>query len=168
MKFSPVASHSHEAVSVRTEGNLIRTGTLNEMEFREPLKFGIEFLFIRNPDLLGNGRLPLQDGSFCFSSSAGYFLRSFSYGGSRSRSRTIHLSPTRPLRQKVIPSRRTSSRSRGPRQRHLRGNPRLLRRAPHRLQNRAHRFRRPSSPQKRSNRLANGFCPMDGCFAANW
>ena len=39
--------------------NLIRTGTLNKMEFREPVKFTIEFLFIRNPDLLGNGRLPL-------------------------------------------------------------------------------------------------------------
>ena len=44
---------------MRTEGNLIRTGTLNKMEFREPMKFSIEFLFIRNPDLLGNGRLPL-------------------------------------------------------------------------------------------------------------
>jgi hypothetical protein len=53
------AGHSYEAATVRTEGNLIRTGTLNKMEFREPLKFSIEFLFIRNPDLLGNGRLPL-------------------------------------------------------------------------------------------------------------
>ena len=53
------AGHSYEAVTVRTEGNLIRTGTLNKMEFREPVKFSIEFLFIRNPDLLGNGRLPL-------------------------------------------------------------------------------------------------------------
>ena len=53
------AGHSYEAVTVRTEGNLIRTGTLNKMEFREPVKFAIEFLFIRNPDLLGNGRLPL-------------------------------------------------------------------------------------------------------------
>ncbi len=44
---------------MRTEGNLIRTGTLNKMEFREPMKFSMEFLFIRNPDLLGNGRLPL-------------------------------------------------------------------------------------------------------------
>ena len=30
-----------------------------QMEFREPVKFSMEFLFIRNPDLLGNGRLPL-------------------------------------------------------------------------------------------------------------
>jgi hypothetical protein len=50
---------SYEAVTVRTEGNLIRTDTLNKMEFREPVKFSIEFLFIRNPDLLANGRLPL-------------------------------------------------------------------------------------------------------------
>ena len=53
------AGHSYEAATVRTEGNLIRTGTLNKMEFREPIKFSMEFLFIRNPDLLGNGRLPL-------------------------------------------------------------------------------------------------------------
>jgi len=53
------AGKSYEAVSVRAEGNLIRTGTLNKLEFREPVKFQVEFLFIRNPDLLGNGRLPL-------------------------------------------------------------------------------------------------------------
>jgi hypothetical protein len=29
------------------------------MEFREPVKFQIEFLFIRHLNLLGNGRLPL-------------------------------------------------------------------------------------------------------------
>jgi hypothetical protein len=46
-------------VTVRAEGNLIRTGTVNKLEFREPVKFTVEFLFIRNPDLLGNGRLPL-------------------------------------------------------------------------------------------------------------
>jgi hypothetical protein len=49
----------NEAVNVRARGNLIRTGTVNKLEFREPVKFQIELLFIRNPDLLGNGRLPL-------------------------------------------------------------------------------------------------------------
>jgi hypothetical protein len=53
------AGHSYETINVRTQGNLIRVGTLNQMEFREPLKFSIEFVFIRNPDLLANGRLPL-------------------------------------------------------------------------------------------------------------
>ncbi len=53
------AGESFQAVSVRANGNLIRTGTVNSLEFRESVKFGIEFLFIRNPDLLGNGRLPL-------------------------------------------------------------------------------------------------------------
>ena len=53
------AGHSYQAATVRTEGNLIRAGTLNKMEFREPAKFSMEFLFIRNPDLLNNGRLPL-------------------------------------------------------------------------------------------------------------
>ena len=58
-KLNDRSGNSYEAVSVRAEGNLIRTGTLNKLAFSEPLKFQIEFLFIRNPDLLGNGRLPL-------------------------------------------------------------------------------------------------------------
>jgi len=47
------------AVSVHAEGDLVRTGTLKGIHFREPVKFQTEFLFIRNPDLLGNGRRPL-------------------------------------------------------------------------------------------------------------
>ena len=58
-KINDASGQSYETVSVRAGGNLIRTGTLNGMEFREPVKFEVEFLFIRNPDLLGNGRLPL-------------------------------------------------------------------------------------------------------------
>jgi hypothetical protein len=53
------AGKSYEAVTVHAEGDLIRTGTVNKLEFREPVKFTVEFLFIRNPDLLANGRLPL-------------------------------------------------------------------------------------------------------------
>ena len=59
---------------LRTEGNLIRTGTLNKLEFREPVKFVIEFLFVRNPDLLGNGRLPLVVQDFKYKESP--FMRS--------------------------------------------------------------------------------------------
>lgn len=58
-KINDQSGQSYEAITVRSEGNLIRTGTVNKLEFREPVKFQIEFLFIRNPDLLGNGRLPL-------------------------------------------------------------------------------------------------------------
>jgi hypothetical protein len=58
-KIEDGAGKSYEAVTVYAEGNLIRTGTVNKLEFREPVKFAVEFLFIRNPDLLGNGRLPL-------------------------------------------------------------------------------------------------------------
>jgi hypothetical protein len=58
-KIKDGAGKSYEAVTVRAEGNLIRTGTVNKLEFREPVQFVVEFLFIRNPDLLGNGRLPL-------------------------------------------------------------------------------------------------------------
>ena len=50
---------SYEAVDVEAEGNLVRTGTLNKIEFREVAKFKITFFFVRNPDLMGNGRLPL-------------------------------------------------------------------------------------------------------------
>jgi len=66
-KINDGAGKSYEAVSVRAEGNLIRTGTVNKLEFREPAKFQIEFLFIRNPDLLGNGRLPLVVQDFKYS-----------------------------------------------------------------------------------------------------
>lgn len=58
-KIQDGSGKSFEAVNVKAEGNLIRTGTLKDLEFREPAKFKIEFIFIRNPDLLGNGRLPL-------------------------------------------------------------------------------------------------------------
>lgn len=58
-KIKDGSGQSYEAVSVRAEGNLVRTGTVKGLEFREPARFVIEFLFIRNPDLLGNGRLPL-------------------------------------------------------------------------------------------------------------
>lgn len=65
-KIKDGVGQSYEAVSVRAEGNLVRTGTLKGMEFREPVKFQIEFLFIRNPDLLGNGRLPLVVQDFTY------------------------------------------------------------------------------------------------------
>lgn len=48
-----------EAVDVEAEGNLVRTGTLNKIEFREVAKFKITFFFVRNPDRMANGRLPL-------------------------------------------------------------------------------------------------------------
>jgi hypothetical protein len=51
-KISDGSGKSYEAVSVRA-------GTVKKLELREPVKFQTEFLFIRNSDLLGNGRLPL-------------------------------------------------------------------------------------------------------------
>lgn len=65
-KIKDGSGQSYEAVSVRAEGNLVRTGTVKNLEFREPAKFQIEFLFIRNPDLLGNGRLPLVVQDFTY------------------------------------------------------------------------------------------------------
>lgn len=53
------SGNTFEALQVRASGNLIRTGTLKGIEFREPATFQVNFLFIRNPDLLANGRLPL-------------------------------------------------------------------------------------------------------------
>ncbi len=58
-KMKDGAGVSYEAVDVEAEGNLVRTGTLNKIEFREVAKFKITFFFVRNPDLMGNGRLPL-------------------------------------------------------------------------------------------------------------
>lgn len=68
-KINDRSGGSYEAVTVRAEGNLLRTGTVNKLEFREPVKFQIEFLFIRNPDLLANGRLPLVVQDFKYSES---------------------------------------------------------------------------------------------------
>jgi len=58
-KINDGSGKSFEAVDVHAEGNLIRTGVVNKIEFREVAKFQISFFLIRNPDLLGNGRLPL-------------------------------------------------------------------------------------------------------------
>lgn len=58
-KINDNSGQSYEAVTVKAEGNLIRTGTVNQLEFREPVRFTVEFFFIRNPELLANGRLPL-------------------------------------------------------------------------------------------------------------
>jgi hypothetical protein len=66
-KINDNSSQTYEAANVRAQGNLIRTGTVNKLEFREPVKFQIELLFIRNPDLLGNGRLPLVLQDFKYS-----------------------------------------------------------------------------------------------------
>jgi hypothetical protein len=66
-KINDGGGKSYESVSVRAEGNLVRTGTVNKLEFRVPVKFQAEFLFIRNPDLLGNGRLPLVVQDFTYS-----------------------------------------------------------------------------------------------------
>jgi len=66
-KINDQSGQTYEAVTVRAGGQLLRTGTVNAMEFREPVKFQIEFLFIRNPDLLANGRLPLVVQDFKYS-----------------------------------------------------------------------------------------------------
>jgi hypothetical protein len=51
--------NAYDAVSVKSNGNLVRTGTLGDMEFRESAQFELLLEFIRNPDLLKNGLLPL-------------------------------------------------------------------------------------------------------------
>ncbi len=58
-KMKDGAGVSYEAMDVEAEGNLVPTGTLNQIEFREVAKFKITFFFVRNPVLMGNGRLPL-------------------------------------------------------------------------------------------------------------
>lgn len=63
------SGQSFETVRVRAEGNLVRTGTVHQLEFREPVRFQVEFLFVRNPNLLGNGRLPLVVQDFNYSES---------------------------------------------------------------------------------------------------
>jgi hypothetical protein len=49
----------YEAIVVHANGNLIKTGIVNDLEFREPAKFQMELVLIRNPNLLQGGMLPL-------------------------------------------------------------------------------------------------------------
>lgn len=51
--------HAYDAISVKSNGNLVRTGSMGEMEFRETAEFELILEFVRNPDLLKNGLLPL-------------------------------------------------------------------------------------------------------------
>jgi hypothetical protein len=60
-------SKTYEAVLIRAEGGLVRTGTINNIEFREPTNFTIELLFIKNPNLIENGMLPLVVRNFKYS-----------------------------------------------------------------------------------------------------
>jgi|GEM_PF-370004 len=53
------SGQSYEAISIKNNGNLVRIGFLGEMEFREAAEFELILEFIRNPDLLKNGLLPL-------------------------------------------------------------------------------------------------------------
>ncbi len=93
LKVSDGAGQSYEAVNVRAEGNLIRTGTVNKLEFREPVKFTVEFLFIRNPDLLANGRLPLvvQDFKYKESPLWSFWFRNFQRAADASRCVVVYL-----------------------------------------------------------------------------
>ena len=49
----------YEAIVVHANGNLIKTGIIRDLEFREPAKFQMELVLIRNPNLLQGGMLPL-------------------------------------------------------------------------------------------------------------
>ena len=55
---------TYDAVLIRAQGGLIRTGTIHNIEFREPANFTLELLFIKNPNLIENGMLPLVVKSF--------------------------------------------------------------------------------------------------------
>ena len=60
------ARHTRRSMFAR-RGISFAPAPVNKLEFREPVKFQIELLFIRNPDLLGNGRLPFVVQDFKYS-----------------------------------------------------------------------------------------------------
>lgn len=60
---------TYDAVLIRAQGGLIRTGTVQNIEFREPANFTLEILFIKNPNLIENGMLPLVVSRFKYSES---------------------------------------------------------------------------------------------------
>ncbi len=50
---------TYDSWIVRARGNLIRSGTYEGLPIEEPHTFSIDFEFIRNPDIIGNGLFPL-------------------------------------------------------------------------------------------------------------
>lgn len=50
---------SLEAYTVKVTGNLIRDGSLHNILFHEPYSFEMELIFLRNPNILSSGMLPL-------------------------------------------------------------------------------------------------------------
>lgn len=51
--------NSLEAYTVQVNGNLIRDGSLHGIAFHEPYSFEMQLIFLRNPNILSNGMLPL-------------------------------------------------------------------------------------------------------------
>lgn len=60
---------SYAAVLIKAQGSLVRTGTINNIEFREPANFTIELIFLKNPNLIDNGMLPLVVRNFKYNES---------------------------------------------------------------------------------------------------
>ncbi len=52
-------NNSWESYTVKVNGNLIRDGLLRNIAFHEPYSFEMELVFVRNPNILGSGMLPL-------------------------------------------------------------------------------------------------------------
>ena len=51
--------NSLEAYTVKVTGNLIRDGALHGIAFHEPYIFEMQLVFLRNPNILSSGMLPL-------------------------------------------------------------------------------------------------------------
>ena len=58
-KITDRKNNSLEAYTVKVNGNLIRDGSLHNILFHEPYSFEMELIFLRNPNILSNGMLPL-------------------------------------------------------------------------------------------------------------
>lgn len=58
-KLKAAGGQTYDSWIVRARGNLIRSGTYESLPIEEPHIFSIDFEFIRNPDILGNGLFPL-------------------------------------------------------------------------------------------------------------
>ena len=58
-KINDSSGKTYETVVVQALGNLVRTGIVNDLEFREPASFQMELVLIRNQNLIQGGMLPL-------------------------------------------------------------------------------------------------------------
>ena len=58
-KLKTAGGATYDSWVVRAKGNLLRSGTYENLPIEEPHTFSLDIEFVRNPDIIGNGLSPL-------------------------------------------------------------------------------------------------------------